>query len=73
MVLWAQVSPLSGTELERARQVVANATHEVTVRFNDFVTARKRFVFKNRELNIENVRNIDERGIEMVCLCVEQT
>lgn len=67
------MSPLAGTELEIARQVVANATHQVTVRFNDFVTARKRFVFENRELNIENVRNIDERGIEMVCLCVEQT
>lgn len=73
MVLWAKVSPLTGTELERARQVVANATHEVIVRFNDLVTPRKRFIFDNRELNIENVRNIDERRIKMVCICVEQS
>lgn len=72
-VLWAQVTPLSGRELERARMVVADATHEVTIRFRERVTARDRFIHDNRELNIESVRNIDERKQWLVCICVEQS
>lgn len=63
---------MTGQELERAREVVANATHRVTIRFRDRITTRDRFVHDNRELNIENIRNIDERNIQLVCICVEQ-
>lgn len=73
MLAWIGVEPLSGTELERARAVVAEATHTVKTRFREGISARKRFVFGERTLNIENVRNIDERNRELVCICVEQT
>ena len=73
MLAWASVVPLSGRELERAREVVANATHEVKMRYRDGVNAQKRIRHDNRFLNIESVRNVDERGRELVLTCVEES
>ena len=72
-VLWANVEPLAGRELERARTVVANATHKVTMRYRSSITARSRLVFDKRTLNIESVRNVDERNHELILTCVEQS
>ena len=72
-VLWANVEPLTGRELERARTVVANATHKVTMRYRSSITARSRLVFDNRILNIEAVRNVDERNRELILTCVDQS
>lgn len=71
--LWASVEPLAGRELERALMVVAAATHKVTMRYWAGVSARDRLIFDNRTLNIESVRNVDERNRELVLICVEET
>ncbi len=71
-VLWAQIEPLTGRELERARMVVANATHKVTMRYWPGISSRDRLVFDNRTFNIEAVLNVDERNRELVLTCVEQ-
>ena len=73
MLLWASIQPLAGRELERARTVVANATHKVTTRYRDGITPRKRIRHDNRTLNIEAVLDVDERNRELVLTCVEQT
>lgn len=72
MLAWASVVPLSGKELERAREVIANATHEVRVRYRVGITTQKRIFHDERILNIESVRNVDERNRELVLICVEQ-
>ena len=73
MLVWAKVSPLSGRELERAREVVANATHEVKTRYRDGINSQKRLRHDNRILNIENVRDMDERNRELIMICVEES
>ena len=71
--LWASIEPLAGRELERARSVVSTATHRFNLRFRDNVTTRDRFTFDSRTFNIENVQDMDERGIQLTLLCVEQS
>ena len=71
--IWAAVEPLSGRELIEAQEVVADATHRVTIRYLADVTPRKRFLFGTRELYIESVQNIDERNRELVLTCVERS
>lgn len=72
-VIWAEIEPLSGSELTEAQQKVADATHQVTIRYLSGVTPDKRILFGVRELYIENVRNIEERNREMVLICVERS
>ena len=51
--LWAGIRPLSGREVLLARQVVAEASHEVRIRYRGDVTSRHRFVYKGRLLYIK--------------------
>lgn len=73
MLVWASVVPLAGRELERAREVVANATHQVKTRYRDGINTRKRLRHDNRILNIEAAQNVDERDRELILTCVEQS
>ena len=73
MLVCASVVPLAGRELERAREIVANATHEVRTRHRDGINTQKRIRHDNRTLNIESVRNVDERNRELVMICVEES
>lgn len=70
--LWARVRPLSGRELESAQQIVAEASHEVQCWYDERVTEGKRFLLKDRGLEIEHVANVDERDEELLCICVER-
>lgn len=73
MLIWAKVSPLAGRELERAREVVANATHQVQTRYRVGINTRKRLRHDNRILNIEAVQDVDERNRELILTCVEES
>lgn len=70
--VWAEVSPLSGTELERAGQIASEATHQVRMRHFDGLDSAKRILFGTRTFEIvEPPRNTDERDVELVLLCKE--
>lgn len=69
--VWASVEPLTGKEILDADQVKANVTHRVRIRSYDGLTPKHRFLFGTRVLNIEVVRDIRERNVEMECLCKE--
>lgn len=71
--IWAEIKPLSGRELVEAQQVVADASHLVTIRYLSGVTPQKRILFGTRELYIESVQNTDERRRELVLTCVERS
>ena len=71
-VVWASVEPLAGRELERARAVVANATHKITMRYLSTITVRDLLTFDGRTFHIEAIQDVDERNIELVLTCVEQ-
>ena len=71
---WAEVSPLSGAELERAGQIASEATHQVRMRHFEGLDSAQRILFGTRTFEIvEPPRNTDERGIELVLLCKEMT
>jgi len=69
----ANVNPLAGREGYWAKQVNAEVTHEVTLRYRPWLdpTGRFRFVGTNRVLNIKGVINVEERGVWAVASCVE--
>lgn len=73
-VRWAEVAPLSGRELTQARAVLALTTHRVRLRPVEGLTARARLVMSasGRILQIESVRDIEERGAVVECDCVEE-
>jgi SPP1 family predicted phage head-tail adaptor len=76
----ARVTPLSGRELERARQIDPRATHEVRVRYWKAAvvefTARERLVYHdtfNRVLElVEPPREVEPRVL-LAAICREAT
>lgn len=70
--LWASVRPLKGQELYLARQTVAEADHEVRIRWSPRVAAingRMRFTYQGQHYNI--VAPPQEIGFRWgwLCLC----
>lgn len=68
---WAEVVTLTGTELEIARKLHANATHKVTLRYFAGRSTKQRINLGDRTLNILSIDNVDQRGIEHVLICGE--
>ena len=68
-VVWGEVVPLSGRELFQARQVEAEVTHRVTIRYRDGVSPKHRVIHKNRTLEVVSVldREERERWLDLVC------
>lgn len=69
---WAQVRPLSGKELEHARQIDSRTTHKIVIRYYGDLSYSNRFLWKGRKFNIISLLNILERDKLQVCLCVEE-
>ena len=58
------ITPLSGRELEIARQLVPTATHRVEMQFMDDIDEKMRLTDRSlgsRVLNIDNYQDVDER------------
>lgn len=69
--LWARVTPVSGSETVQAMRLAAILHYVVRLRFRSDVNSERRFIFKGRVLNIRSVRNLDERGQWLECVCEE--
>ncbi|MEY2690706.1 MAG: hypothetical protein RL375_4906 [Pseudomonadota bacterium] len=69
--VWGSVEPLRGREYFAAHQIHADATHMVRIRYLSTLTREMRFLFGSRALKINEIRNVDERGIYQDCLCTE--
>lgn len=73
---WAQVSPLTGHELVSARQVKAQASLKVRIRYQGQVSVspENRLVLNGRTLGLIDVRNIEERNrvYEMTAYEIQQ-
>ena len=67
----AQVLALSGREFWQSKQVNADTTHKVTIRYLSGVLPTMRIVFDGRILEIESIIP-DERKREMVLMCVDR-
>jgi head-tail adaptor len=73
--LWVAIEAATTAKLERfvsgAASTVTTATHLVTGPFHPGVTTQSRVLFGARELHVDAVNNVAERGIEMVLVCTE--
>ena len=71
--VYADVNPLAGRELEQARQTVADATHQIRVRWTpDRYQTRQRLVMNGRYFYIEAIQNVGERNRDGILICVER-
>lgn len=68
---YAQIEPLSGRELEIARQVQARVSHRITIRHLAGVSPRMRVRYGTRIFEILSVTNQDERDRTTVLMAVE--
>ncbi len=70
--VWADISQLTGRELEIAQQRYARATYRVETYFNEKITELAKFVLDSRTFEIGAVDDVELRGRTMVCLCDEE-
>lgn len=70
--VYAEVRDLSGRELERARQTVAEANVLVTIRHYYQLIETDRLRFRGRILNIGAITDPANNKEEMLLVCVEQ-
>lgn len=69
---WARVEPLSGREFWEARKMNSDISMKITMRASGInISPRMRIALNGRHVYIEVVREIEERGIELILLCRE--
>ena len=69
--VWGAVLPLIGREYWSARQVNAEISGKVRIRYLSGVTAKMKIKFGTRMLDIKAVINVEEKNCEMVLLTSE--
>lgn len=57
----AKIKPLSGRELDLARAINRETTHEVTVRYRTNLTTAHRVVYQGRNYNIHSILDEEMR------------
>lgn len=67
----AGILPQSGREFYRAKQVYADMTHLVRIRYLAGVTPKMRLKLGSRYLNIVSVGNVEERDRVLDLVCIE--
>lgn len=72
VTVWAYVKAMSGRELISAKQIHAQATHRVDLRFLEGLDSTDRFVFEGRTFNFLFVDDMEEAGRNMTCLAEER-
>jgi SPP1 family predicted phage head-tail adaptor len=69
----AKIEPLRGREAFEARQVVADVTHKVTMRYFPGLNSKMQLAHGDRTLRIQQIVNPEERNVVHELLCVERT
>ena len=76
MTVWAGIQPLSGRELESARQLSSEVTHQITVRYHALLANTRqvstyRALYKGRVFNLHAALNEDENNVLITLLASE--
>jgi SPP1 family predicted phage head-tail adaptor len=71
-IVWGSVEPISGREYFLAKQVQAETTHRIRIRYYAGLRPDWRILFGTRIFEIDSVINIEEKNREMVLMCHEQ-
>jgi SPP1 family predicted phage head-tail adaptor len=67
----ARVEPIAGGENLIGRELTANATHRITIRYCAGATAKMQVVWGSRTFDINFVRNLDEKNVTQELICQE--
>ena len=70
--LWASVNALTGREAFNAKQVLAEVTHRVTIRYRTGLTPKMRVKFDGRYFDILSVLDAKETKVWLELMCVER-
>ena len=75
---WGKIEPVSGAQLERARSIYNQTSHQVTVRWRQLLSDIKvvgsyRISYAGRIFDVGASLNTDERNREVVLYCSEGT
>lgn len=70
-IVWGSVEPISGREYFLAKQVQAETTHKIRIRYYSGLRADWRILFGARIFEIDSIINFEERNKEMVLMCHE--
>jgi SPP1 family predicted phage head-tail adaptor len=65
------VWPMTGREYQEAQKIRAETTFKVATRYFAGITSDMRILFKNKELLIQSVLNVEERNRELQIICTE--
>lgn len=69
--VWADVSPVSGREFIAFKQINAEITTKVTIRYTAGVTTEMRVLFDNRIFEITSIINPEEKNVSLLLMCKE--
>lgn len=69
---WARITPLTGRELLEARQIKAEISHRVVIRFVKNISTEMRLVFGNNILEISSIANLRHLSELLELLCIER-
>jgi SPP1 family predicted phage head-tail adaptor len=69
--VWASVEPLIGREYLAAKQVQAEVSHKVRMRYIAGLLPAMRIVWGTRTFEIESILNVQERNRELVIMATE--
>lgn len=70
-IVWAEIVPLAGRELEHAKQVSAETNHRIRIRYRSDVAAVDRVKWDNRIFEITAVLDADHRKTELTLMASE--
>ena len=70
--VWGGVEPLSVKERVAGEQRGAMATHRIVLRYTALLTHRSQILFGDREFEVAEILNRDERNRELNVLCTEK-
>lgn len=73
---WAKITPLTGRELERAKQIVATVTHEIRMPYRRHGPTAKDQIWwmsdtVQKVFNVGSVIDVDEGHFEFVLMCTQ--
>ena len=68
---FARIEPLTGRDVEYARQLYHLASVRITMRYNAVVNNSSRIKHGARVYSVGNCQNLDERDVWLVLLCSE--
>ncbi len=69
--VWADISPLSGKEFVAFKQINAEISVRVTMRYQPGIDTEMRVLFKDKIFEILSIINPDEKNIALVLMCKE--